>query len=191
MIKLQIHSTVILAIYFWPLDDAKHHILNFESMSWFYDACHLPQVIETHYARSLGVWSERAGDLSDNGTDAAESPEPGKHPDVTMYWSLSVAIFSIGGMLSSFLVGFVGDLRGRRATPQLIRPRLLSGFVAALPSFLSVSNRVKGMLVINVLPVAAGLLMGLCRIWKPHIMVILGRFIMGFYCGNSNSIIGI
>lgn len=45
--------------------------------------------------------------------------------------------------------------------------------------------------MINVLAVAAGLLMGLCRMWKPHIMVISGRFIMGFYCGNSNSIIGI
>lgn len=71
------------------------------------------QVIETHYARSLGVWSERTGDLSVNGTDEEESLDAGKHPDVTMYWSLSVAIFSIGGMLSSFLVGFVGDLRGR------------------------------------------------------------------------------
>lgn len=72
-----------------------------------------PQVIETHYARSLGLGSERAGDLPLNGTEAEESSDPGKHPDVTMYWSLSVAIFSIGGMLSSFLVGFVGDLRGR------------------------------------------------------------------------------
>lgn len=69
------------------------------------------QVIETHYARSLGVWSER--DLSVNGTDEEESPDAGKHAGVTMYWSLSVAIFSIGGMLSSFLVGFVADLRGR------------------------------------------------------------------------------
>lgn len=108
-----------------------------------------------------------------------------------MYWSLSVAIFSIGGMLSSFLVGFVGDLRGRRATARLTHPHRLSGLAAALPSVLSVSNRVKGMLMINVLAVAAGLLMGLCRIWKPHIMVISGRFIMGFYCGNGDSIVGI
>lgn len=45
------------------------------------------------------------------------------------------------------------------------------------------------MLVINVLAVVAGLLMGLCRSWKPHIMVISGRFIMGFYCGTSDTII--
>lgn len=48
-----------------------------------------------------------------NSSDTGDSPDLGMHPDVTMYWSLSVAIFSIGGVLSSFLVGFVGDLRGR------------------------------------------------------------------------------
>lgn len=48
-----------------------------------------------------------------NGSDTGDSPDLGMHPDVTMYWSLSVAIFSIGGVVSSFLVGFVGDLRGR------------------------------------------------------------------------------
>lgn len=42
------------------------------------------------------------------------------------------------------------------------------------------------MLVINVLAVAAGLLMGFCRLWKPHIMVISGRAVMGFYCGKVN-----
>lgn len=47
--------------------------------------------------------------------------------------------------------------------------------------------RVKGMLMVNVLAIAAGLLMGLCRMWKPHIMVIAGRAVMGFYCGNINS----
>lgn len=45
--------------------------------------------------------------------------------------------------------------------------------------------------MINVLAVAAGLLMGLCRVWKPHIMVIVGRFVMGFYSGINHTIIGI
>lgn len=71
------------------------------------------QVIEKHYGRSLGVWTERAAVLSENGTDEGDFLEAGQHPSVIMYWSLSVSIFSIGGMLSSFLVGFVGDLRGR------------------------------------------------------------------------------
>lgn len=47
------------------------------------------------------------------------------------------------------------------------------------------SCRVKGMLMVNVLAVAAGLLMGLCRMWQPHIMVISGRAVMGFYCGTE------
>lgn len=119
------------------------------------------KVIEKHYGRSLGVWSEKAAALSENSTEETDFSEAGQHPAVIMYWSLSVAIFSIGGMLSSFLVGFVGDLRGR----------------------------VKGMLMINVLAVAAGLLMGLCRMWKPHIMVIAGRAVMGFYCGLTSGLV--
>ncbi|KAE8290230.1 TRAF2 and NCK-interacting protein kinase [Larimichthys crocea] len=114
-------------------------------------------VIEKHYGRSLGVWSDTDTVLSENSTVS----HVGQHPAVTMYWSLSVAIFSIGGMLSSFLVGFVGDLRGR----------------------------VKGMLMVNVLAIAAGLLMGLCRMWKPHIMVISGRAVMGFYCGLTSGLV--
>ncbi|KAM9708347.1 solute carrier family 2, facilitated glucose transporter member 2 [Menidia menidia] len=118
------------------------------------------KVIEKHYAKSLGVWSERSA-LSENGTEDDGALDAGKHPSVIMYWSLSVAIFSIGGMFSSFLVGFVGDLRGR----------------------------VKGMLMVNVLAIVAGLLMGLCKMWLPHIMVISGRAVMGFYCGLTSGLV--
>ncbi|XP_022606701.1 solute carrier family 2, facilitated glucose transporter member 2-like [Seriola dumerili] len=118
------------------------------------------KVIEKHYGLALGVWSERTAVLPENSTEE-ETLEAGHHPDVIMYWSLSVAIFSVGGMLSSFLVGFVGDLRGR----------------------------VKGMLMVNVLAIAAGLLMGLCKMWKPHIMVIAGRAVMGFYCGLTSGLV--
>lgn len=83
--------------------------------SWWSIRVSVSQVIEKHYGRSLEVWTERAAVLSENGTDEGEFPEAGDHPSVIMYWSLSVSIFSIGGMLSSFLVGFVGDLRGRWA----------------------------------------------------------------------------
>ncbi|KAF3700997.1 Solute carrier family 2, facilitated glucose transporter member 2 [Channa argus] len=119
------------------------------------------KVIEKHYGRSLGVWSERTAVPSENSTEEEAFSEAGQHPTVVMYWSLSVASFSIGGMVSSFLVGFVGDLRGR----------------------------VKGMLMVNVLAVTAGLLMGFCKIWKPHIMVISGRAIMGFYCGLTSGLV--
>ncbi|XP_067334704.1 solute carrier family 2, facilitated glucose transporter member 2 isoform X2 [Channa argus] len=45
------------------------------------------------------------------------------------------------------------------------------------------------MLMVNVLAVTAGLLMGFCKIWKPHIMVISGRAIMGFYCGLTSGLV--
>uniref|UniRef100_A0A673K1I1 Solute carrier family 2, facilitated glucose transporter member 5 n=1 Tax=Sinocyclocheilus rhinocerous TaxID=307959 RepID=A0A673K1I1_9TELE len=80
---------------------------------------------------------------------------------VVMYWSLSVAIFSIGGMASSFLVSFVSDIRGR----------------------------IKGMLFINVLAITAGLLMGLAKMGTPYLMVIAGRAIMGLYCGLSSGLV--
>ncbi|XP_030631086.1 solute carrier family 2, facilitated glucose transporter member 2 [Chanos chanos] len=115
------------------------------------------KVIERHYARALGVVPED-WDHSDsyNSTETTKT-----HSSVVMYWSLSVAIFSVGGVLSSFLVGFVADVRGR----------------------------VKGMLAVNVLAVTAGLLMGLAKMSQPHIMVIAGRAIMGFYCGLSSGLV--
>ncbi|KAL1022234.1 hypothetical protein UPYG_G00024030 [Umbra pygmaea] len=112
------------------------------------------KVIEHHYERSLGLLPEDHFDLSLNSTQPV-------HPSVVMYWSLSVSIFSIGGVVSSFLVGFVGDLRGR----------------------------VRGMLMVNILAIIAGLLMGLANIWKAHIMVIAGRCVMGFYCGLSSGLV--
>ncbi|XP_061651619.1 solute carrier family 2, facilitated glucose transporter member 2 [Phyllopteryx taeniolatus] len=119
------------------------------------------RVIERHYGRSLGVRPLEAAVMSANGSLPGDAAQEQGHPSVVMYWSLSVAIFSVGGVLSSFLVGFVGDLRGR----------------------------VKGMLMVNVLAVAGGLLMGLCKIWKPHVMVIAGRAIMGFYCGLTSGLV--
>lgn len=71
------------------------------------------QVIERHYGRSLGVEPE-VGLWTKDGMEVANYTEPaGVHPSVIMYWSLSVAIFSVGGMVSSFLVGFAADYRGR------------------------------------------------------------------------------
>ncbi|XP_045554936.1 solute carrier family 2, facilitated glucose transporter member 2 isoform X3 [Salmo salar] len=116
------------------------------------------KVIEQHYGQSLGVLPEEPLLLSENGT---ETEKREVHPSVVMYWSLSVSIFSIGGVVSSFLVGFIGDLRGR----------------------------VKGMLMVNVLAVIAGLLMVMAKMWKPHVMVIAGRCVMGFYCGLSSGLV--
>ncbi|XP_012692480.2 solute carrier family 2, facilitated glucose transporter member 2 [Clupea harengus] len=119
------------------------------------------KVIERHYARSLGVESDDLTGVSMEPGNSTELVE--LHPSVVMYWSLSVAIFSVGGMVSSFLVGFVADYRGR----------------------------IKGMLAANVLAIAAGLLMGLAKMGKAHIMVIAGRAVMGFYCGLSSGLVPI
>ncbi|XP_051555016.1 uncharacterized protein LOC127441525 isoform X2 [Myxocyprinus asiaticus] len=64
---------------------------------------------ERHYTRSLCVYNE---DLTcRDGGNSTEQENP-TDPSVVIYWSLSVAVFSIGGMVSSFLAGFVSDFSG-------------------------------------------------------------------------------
>ncbi|KAI4904101.1 hypothetical protein NFI96_026212, partial [Prochilodus magdalenae] len=119
------------------------------------------KIIQTHYARSLGFYIEPDypdEDLINLTTIQPEEDLP-VPASLTMYWSLSVAMFPVGGIISSFLVGFVADFRGR----------------------------IKGMLILNVLAIVASLLMGLAKMGTPHIMVIAGRAIMGFYCGKKAS----
>ncbi|XP_077598621.1 solute carrier family 2, facilitated glucose transporter member 4-like [Stigmatopora nigra] len=79
---------------------------------------------------------------------------------LTSLWSLSVAIFSIGGMLSSFCVAFVSERLGRR----------------------------KAMLVNNLLAFLGGSLMGLCKLCRSFEMMILGRFVIGAYCGLASGL---
>ncbi|MCI4386246.1 hypothetical protein PGIGA_G00060020 [Pangasianodon gigas] len=116
------------------------------------------QVIIQHYARTLGF---PVVDEHDNVTLPDDDETQTRASALTMYWSLSVAMFPVGGIISSFLVGFVADFRGR----------------------------VKGMLVLNVLALVASLLMGLAKMGNPHVMVIAGRTIMGFYCGLSSGLV--
>ncbi|GAA6086236.1 solute carrier family 2, facilitated glucose transporter member 2 isoform X2 [Tachysurus ichikawai] len=120
------------------------------------------KVIVQHYSRSLGF------PVADEHTNATLPDEDEDDEEVrtrtsalTMYWSLSVAMFPVGGIVSSFLVGFVADFRGR----------------------------IKGMLVMNLLSLAASLLMGLAKMGSPHVMVITGRTLMGFYCGLSSGLV--
>ncbi|KAK3531842.1 hypothetical protein QTP70_030940 [Hemibagrus guttatus] len=119
------------------------------------------KVIEHHYARALGFpESDKHANATLPGDEDDEEVRAQKSA-LTMYWSLSVAMFPVGGIVSSFLVGFVADFRGR----------------------------VKGMLVMNLLSLAASLLMGLAKMGTPHVMVITGRTIMGFYCGLSSGLV--
>ncbi|XP_068137114.1 solute carrier family 2, facilitated glucose transporter member 2 [Hyperolius riggenbachi] len=111
------------------------------------------KVIEDHYIRVLEL-PER--DRSANATEPV-------HADVTMYWSLSVSVFSLGGLVSSFFVGWVADKLGR----------------------------IKAMMVVNTLAVIGALLMGLAPLGQAHALVIAGRLITGLYCGLSSGLVPI
>ncbi|KAL7826287.1 hypothetical protein AOLI_G00314960 [Acnodon oligacanthus] len=77
-------------------------------------------------------------------------------PGVSIFvWSLTVAIFSVGGMVGSFSVGVVADKFGRR----------------------------KSMFLVNVLALIGGGLMGLCTLCSSFEMVIAGRLVIGLFCG--------
>ncbi|KAI4905059.1 hypothetical protein NFI96_016029, partial [Prochilodus magdalenae] len=87
--------------------------------------------------------------------------EPIPESTLTSLWSLSVAIFSIGGMLSSFSVGVVSEWLGRR----------------------------KAMLINNLLAFIGGGLMGMSKVSQSFEMMILGRFTIGAYCGLASGLV--
>ncbi|XP_038577540.1 solute carrier family 2, facilitated glucose transporter member 1-like [Micropterus salmoides] len=82
---------------------------------------------------------------------------------VTALWSLSVAIFSVGGMFGSFSVGLFVNRFGRR----------------------------NSMLMANVLAVIAAVLMGFSKLAASFEMLIIGRFIVGLYSGLSTGFVTI
>uniref|UniRef100_A0A8C2PSD8 Solute carrier family 2, facilitated glucose transporter member 4 n=1 Tax=Cyprinus carpio TaxID=7962 RepID=A0A8C2PSD8_CYPCA len=94
-----------------------------------------------------------------NSTWMERYAEPIPPQTLTSLWSLSVAIFSIGGMLSSFSVGILSEFFGRR----------------------------KAMLINNVLAFIGGGLMGMSKISRSFEMMILGRFTIGAYCETTAS----
>ncbi|XP_019733100.1 solute carrier family 2, facilitated glucose transporter member 4 isoform X2 [Hippocampus comes] len=102
------------------------------------------KIIEENYN---ATWVHRYGQAIPAGT-------------LTSLWSLSVAIFSIGGMLSSFCVGFVSEWLGRR----------------------------KAMLINNLLAFMGGTLMGLSKVCRSFEMLILGRLVIGAYCGLASGL---
>ncbi|NXT79746.1 GTR1 protein, partial [Zapornia atra] len=74
---------------------------------------------------------------------------------LTTLWSLSVAIFSLGGMFGSFFVGIFVNHFGRR----------------------------NSLLMSNVLTFVSTILMGFSKMALSFEMLILGRFIIGLYAG--------
>uniref|UniRef100_A0A8C8SD40 Major facilitator superfamily (MFS) profile domain-containing protein n=1 Tax=Pelusios castaneus TaxID=367368 RepID=A0A8C8SD40_9SAUR len=80
---------------------------------------------------------------------------------LTSLWSLSVAIFSVGGMIGSFSVGLFVNRFGRR----------------------------NSMLMVNILAIVGGILMGFSKMAGAVEMLIIGRFIIGLFCGLSTGFV--
>ncbi|XP_040087406.1 solute carrier family 2, facilitated glucose transporter member 1 [Oryx dammah] len=87
--------------------------------------------------------------------------EPIPPATLTTLWSLSVAIFSVGGMIGSFSVGLFVNRFGRR----------------------------NSMLMMNLLAFVSAVLMGFSKLGKSFEMLILGRFIIGVYCGLTTGFV--
>ncbi|XP_067093768.1 solute carrier family 2, facilitated glucose transporter member 3 [Osmerus mordax] len=80
---------------------------------------------------------------------------PFSQGSITLIWSFAVAIFSVGGMAGSLSVGAMVDKFGRR----------------------------KSMLLANSLAILGAVLMGLSSLCRSFEMVILGRLVIGLFCG--------
>ncbi|XP_066097345.1 solute carrier family 2, facilitated glucose transporter member 2 isoform X1 [Saccopteryx bilineata] len=138
------------------------------------------QIIITHYRHVLGVPLDDRKAVNDYAIDSTEELPSTPHPRnstptppwteeesvassglITMFWSLSVSSFAVGGMIASFFGGWLGDQLGR----------------------------IKGMLIANILSIAGALLMGFSKLGPSHILVISGRGISGLYCGLISGLV--
>ncbi|XP_070766900.1 solute carrier family 2, facilitated glucose transporter member 1a [Enoplosus armatus] len=98
-----------------------------------------------------------------NETWSGRYSEPIPRTTLTALWSLSVAIFSVGGMLGSFSVGLFVNRYGRK----------------------------NSMLMANVLAFIAAAFMGFSKLAASFEMLIIGRFIVGLYSGLSTGFVPI
>ncbi|KAK2850787.1 hypothetical protein Q5P01_007063 [Channa striata] len=96
-----------------------------------------------------------------NETWSGRFAEPISQSTLTALWSLSVAIFSVGGMFGSFSVGILANRFGRR----------------------------NSMLMANVLAFVAAAFMGFSKLAASFEMLIIGRFVVGLYSGLSTGFV--
>ncbi|KAI5109130.1 solute carrier family 2, facilitated glucose transporter member 1, partial [Silurus meridionalis] len=87
--------------------------------------------------------------------------EPIPESALTSLWSISVAIFSVGGIFGSFSVGLFVNRFGRR----------------------------NSMLFVNVLAFVSAALMGFSKMAASWEMLIIGRFVVGLYSGLSTGFV--
>ncbi|XP_073702702.1 solute carrier family 2, facilitated glucose transporter member 3 [Garra rufa] len=81
--------------------------------------------------------------------------EPMEESTLTTVWSLTVSIFNVGGMIGSLSVGTLVDKLGRR----------------------------KSMFLSNILALIGGGLMGLSDMCTSYELIIVGRLVIGVFCG--------
>ncbi|XP_060098495.1 solute carrier family 2, facilitated glucose transporter member 2 isoform X2 [Heteronotia binoei] len=135
-------------------------VLGFFQYGYCIGVINAPQkIIEHHYAEVLELVDKEPS------THHATKPPPtdiGKHPTITMLWSMSVAMFAVGGMISSFTVGWIGDKMGR----------------------------VRALQLLNILAITGNVFLGVSKMSPhTHILIIIGRFITGLYCGIMSGIV--
>uniref|UniRef100_A0AAR2L084 Major facilitator superfamily (MFS) profile domain-containing protein n=1 Tax=Pygocentrus nattereri TaxID=42514 RepID=A0AAR2L084_PYGNA len=87
--------------------------------------------------------------------------EPIPETSLTSLWSISVAIFSVGGIFGSFSVGLFVNRFGRR----------------------------NSMLFANILAFISAALMGFSKMGASWEMLIIGRFVVGLYSGLSTGFV--
>ncbi|KAG7494098.1 solute carrier family 2, facilitated glucose transporter member 1-like [Solea senegalensis] len=96
-----------------------------------------------------------------NETWAQRYQEPITENSLTAIWSIAVAIFSVGGIIGSFSVGLFVNRFGRK----------------------------KSMLMANILSFIASALMGFSKMAGSWEMLIIGRFVVGLYCGLTTGFV--
>uniref|UniRef100_A0A673LNA8 Solute carrier family 2 member 1a n=1 Tax=Sinocyclocheilus rhinocerous TaxID=307959 RepID=A0A673LNA8_9TELE len=114
----------------------------------------------------VGVFSMYASGTGHDEAFPIATPYSGNHEymlstTLTTLWSVSVAIFSVGGIFGSFSVGLFLNRFGRR----------------------------NSMLIVNVLAFIAAALMGFSKLAESWEMLIIGRFIVGLYSGLSTGFV--
>ncbi|XP_005729793.1 solute carrier family 2, facilitated glucose transporter member 1 [Pundamilia nyererei] len=87
--------------------------------------------------------------------------EPIPKTSLTAVWSIAVSVFSVGGIFGSFSVGLFVNRLGRR----------------------------NSMLMANILAFISAVLMGFSKMAKSWEMLIVGRFVVGLYCGLSTGFV--
>ncbi|XP_074050498.1 solute carrier family 2, facilitated glucose transporter member 3-like isoform X2 [Macrotis lagotis] len=99
-----------------------------------------------------------------NSTLQERTGQPTSEFLLTSLWSLTVAIFSVGGMIGSFSVGLLVNRFGRH----------------------------NSMLIINTLALVGGALLGIAKFSKSVVeMLILGQLVIGLFCGLCTGLVPI